>query len=89
MGSKSVGPMLYDFMACYRSLEVFQILIGKILNPLSTPPTRSQMSVLVGLPESSGGQVRSFPQLASPPPWLSTLTYNLGDDQQAHWWPRF
>jgi hypothetical protein len=36
------------------------------------------MSLLVGLPESSGGQVRSFPQPAS-----STLTHNLGNETQA------
>jgi hypothetical protein len=34
-----------------------------------------QMSLLVGLPESSGGRVRSYPQLALSSPWLSMLTY--------------
>jgi hypothetical protein len=23
------------------------------------------------------------------PPFISILTYNLGDEQQAHWWPQF
>jgi hypothetical protein len=32
-----------------------QTLIGKILMPSSIPPTCSQMSLLVGFPESSGG----------------------------------
>jgi hypothetical protein len=36
-----------------------------------------QMSVLVVLPESSGGRVRSYPQPASSP-WLSMLTYRPG-----------
>jgi hypothetical protein len=48
-----------------------------------------QMSLLVELPESSGGWVRSYPQLVSSLPWLSTLTYHLGDKQLARWWPRF
>jgi hypothetical protein len=45
-----------------------------------------QMSLLVGLPESSGGWVRSFLQPASSP-WLSMLTYHPGDEQ-ACWWPQ-
>jgi hypothetical protein len=40
-----------------------------------------QMSLLVGLPESSGGQVRSYTQPASSSPWLFMLTYHLGDEQ--------
>jgi hypothetical protein len=53
-----------------------------------------QMSQLVGLPESSGGRVRSYPQPASsssppPPPWLPMYTYHPGDEQQACWWPQF
>jgi hypothetical protein len=40
-----------------------------------------QMSLLVGLPESSDGQVRSYLQPASSPPWLSMLTYHPGDEQ--------
>jgi hypothetical protein len=39
------------------------------------------MSLLVGLPESSGEQIRGFPQLASSSsPWLSTLTYHRGSE---------
>jgi hypothetical protein len=42
-----------------------------------------QMSLLVGLSESSGGRVRSYPQPASSSlPWLSVLTYNPGDKQR-------
>jgi hypothetical protein len=40
-----------------------------------------QMSLLVGLPESSGGRVRSYPQTVSSPPRLSMLTYHPGDEQ--------
>jgi hypothetical protein len=36
---------------------------------------------LVGLPESPGGQVRSYPQPESLSPWLSTLTYHPRDEQ--------
>jgi hypothetical protein len=39
-----------------------------------------QMSLVVGLPESSGGRVRSYPQPASSP-WLFTLAYHPGDEQ--------
>jgi hypothetical protein len=38
-----------------------EILIRKILTHSSIPPTRFKMSLLVRLPESSGGRVRSFP----------------------------
>jgi hypothetical protein len=54
-----------------RSVDITQILICKILTPSSIPPTCSQMSLLVGLPESSGGQVRSFIQPVSLSPWLA------------------
>jgi hypothetical protein len=40
--------------------EVFQILLGKILTPSSIPPTCLRY-LLVGLPESSGGRVTSYP----------------------------
>jgi hypothetical protein len=42
-----------------------------------------QMSLLVGLPESSGGWVRSYPQPASSAAaaWLSMLTYHPGDEE--------
>jgi hypothetical protein len=44
-----------------------------------------QMSLLVGLPESSGGWVRSYPQPASSSSaaaaWLSMLTYYPGDEE--------
>jgi hypothetical protein len=46
------------------------------------------MSLLVGLPESSGGRLRSFPHPTSSP-WLSTLTYHPEDEQHTCWWPRF
>jgi hypothetical protein len=42
-------------------LEVFQVLIGKTLTPF-IPSYLPQMSLLVGLPESSGGLARSYPQ---------------------------
>jgi hypothetical protein len=67
-----------------RSVDVSytSLLIRKILTPSSIFPTRSQMSLLVGLPESSGGRVRTFPQPASSSsPWLSTLTYHLEDER--------
>jgi hypothetical protein len=41
------------------------------------------MSLLGGLPEISGEQIRGFPQLASSSsssPWLSTLTYHRGSE---------
>jgi hypothetical protein len=66
------------------------MLIRKILTLSSTPPTRSQMSLLVRLPESYGGRIRSIPQPAtSSSSWLSTLTYRPGDEQQTRCWPRF
>jgi hypothetical protein len=37
-----------------------------------------QMSLLVGLPESSGGRVRSYAQPASSSPWLSTAFLPMG-----------
>jgi hypothetical protein len=48
-----------------------------------------QISLLVRLPESSGGRVRAYPQPASSSPWLSMLTYHLGGKQQAGLWPQF
>jgi hypothetical protein len=48
----------------------------------------AQMSLLVGLPERSGGRVRSYPQPASSP-WHCMLTYHPGDKQQVRWWPQF
>jgi hypothetical protein len=36
-------------------------MLSKILTPSSIPPTRSQMSLLVGPPETSDGRVRIFP----------------------------
>jgi hypothetical protein len=66
-----------------RSVDVSQILIHKVLTPSSILPTRSQMSLLVGLPESYVGRVRSLPQTALSSPWLSMLTYHPGDEQQA------
>jgi hypothetical protein len=37
------------------------------------------MSLLAGLPESSGGSIRSYPQPASSSsPWMSMLTYHTG-----------
>jgi hypothetical protein len=54
---------------------------GNIITHLFIPPTGFQMSLLVGLPESSGGRARSFTQTAKSSPWLSTLTCHLGDEQ--------
>jgi hypothetical protein len=48
-----------------------------------------QMSLLEGLPESSSGRVRSYPQPASSPPWLCTITYHPGDENYARRWPQF
>jgi hypothetical protein len=39
------------------------------------------MSLLVGLPDSSGGGVKEFSSADINPPWLSVLMYNLGDEQ--------
>jgi hypothetical protein len=47
--------------------KVSQILIDKILTPSSHSFYLPQMSLMAGLPESSGGRVRSYPQLASSP----------------------
>jgi hypothetical protein len=58
----------------------YSLLIGKILTPSSIPPTRCQMTLLVGLPESSGGRV-SFPQPTPLSPWLSTPTHHPRDEQ--------
>jgi hypothetical protein len=40
-----------------------------------------KMSLLVGLPESSGGRVRSYPERASSLPSLSMLTYHPADEK--------
>jgi hypothetical protein len=51
-----------------------------------------QMSLLAGLPESSGERVRNYPQQASSSPWLSMLTYHPGtsnrsaDDRSSETW---
>jgi hypothetical protein len=37
-----------------------------------------KISLLIGLPESSGGEFRSYPELELLSPWLSTLTYHPG-----------
>jgi hypothetical protein len=47
-----------------------------------------QMSLLAGLPEGSGGRVRSYPQPTLSSAWLSMLTYHPVD-KQVLWWPRF
>jgi hypothetical protein len=48
-----------------------------------------KMSLPVGLPQSSGGRDSSYHQPASSSsPWFSMLTYHLGDEQYARWWPR-
>jgi hypothetical protein len=41
------------------------------------------MSLLIGLPENSGGRARSYsqPALSSSSSWLSILAYHLGDEQ--------
>jgi hypothetical protein len=51
---------------------------AKNLTPSSILPTCFQISLLVGLPESSSGRVRSFLQPATLSPWFSALTYHLG-----------
>jgi hypothetical protein len=64
-------------------LTHLQELLCEILTP-SIPLTGSQMSLLVGLPQGSGGRVRSFTQLASSlssSPCLSTFSYHPGDEQ--------
>jgi hypothetical protein len=43
MGRKAGGAM-EDFTVCYRTLEVFQILMGKILTPSFIPPTFPDVS---------------------------------------------
>jgi hypothetical protein len=58
-------------------LTYLRYITGKILTP-SIPPTRCPISLLIS-PESSGKRVRSFPQLLSSSPWLSTLTNHPGD----------
>jgi hypothetical protein len=62
MGSKTGDPMSWNFTEW--SIDICQILILKIFTPSSIPRTCSQISLLVGLPESSGGRVRSFPHPA-------------------------
>jgi hypothetical protein len=63
--------------------------IHEILIPSSIPPTRSRC-LLVGLPETSGRWVRSYPQLASSssPPWLPH-SHSLGGWTIGQWWLQF
>jgi hypothetical protein len=81
MGSKGGSPML-DYTTCKKiscKCEM-KCLQGKILL-LSIPPTCFQMTLLVGLPESSGGQVKSFCLLASSHHGSPMLIYHLGDEE--------
>jgi hypothetical protein len=73
--------MSYDFTACKRSVDVSKILIFEILSSSSISPIRSQMSLLVGLPERSSGRVRSFTQPASSSPWTLHAHIHPGNEQ--------
>jgi hypothetical protein len=43
------------------------------------------LTLLVGSSETN----QEFYPVEIIPPWLSTVVYHLGDEQQARWWPRF
>jgi hypothetical protein len=58
---------------------------AKFSSHLPIPPACYQMSLLVGLLESSGGQIRVFP-VNIMPPWFTMLIYHLWDEQQTRWW---
>jgi hypothetical protein len=49
----------------------------------------TQMSLLVGLPEISGGRVRSYPQPVSSPPWLFVVTCQTGYEKLGRRWAQF
>jgi hypothetical protein len=61
MGSKAAGPMSYDSTACQRSLEVFQILIGKILTASSIPRTCPRCLLLVDSRRALVDESRAIP----------------------------
>jgi hypothetical protein len=83
MGSKAGGPMSRFYgrhvkkntCKCERNA-----CKAKSSLLLSIPPTCSQINLLVGLPQSAGGRVRSFPPSIISP-WFSRLIYHLGDEQ--------
>jgi hypothetical protein len=81
MGSKAGSPMSLRF---YGMLKIpWGISDNDTQNSHSfvRPSYFPQMSVLVGLSESSGGRVRSYTQPASSSPWLSMLRYHPRDEQ--------
>jgi hypothetical protein len=71
-GGLAGDPMSQDFTACKNHLQVLtKILHEASLSFLSSIPFACyHMTLLVGLPESSGGRVRRFP--------LSTLSFQHG-----------
>jgi hypothetical protein len=76
--ARDVGCSEPYFTACKRSVDLSKIVIREILTPLSIPPARSQMPLLVGLSERSVGRVRSSLLLSSSPPWFFTITFIRG-----------
>jgi hypothetical protein len=70
-----------DFTACKISLASMNKNISHGQNssfPSPVLPACYLITLLVGLPESSGGRMRSFPLSTS---WFSMLIYRLGDEQ--------
>jgi hypothetical protein len=76
------GSMSWDFTASKRSVNVSNILNTQNSHSFVHSSYSLQMSLQAGLPESSGRQVRSYPQPASSSPRLSTHIHPW-DEQQA------
>jgi hypothetical protein len=62
----SHGKQIWSFTACKRSVDVSKILNTRNSHSFVHFSYSLQMSLLVRLPKSSGRQVRSYPQPASP-----------------------
>jgi hypothetical protein len=63
-GSKTTGPKPSDFKTCKKSLASMNKNYFASQNssfPLPEPPACYQITLLVVLPESSGGRIKTFP----------------------------
>jgi hypothetical protein len=68
------------FYGMLKCLDVSQILNRQNCHSFVHSSYLPRISLLVGLPESSGGRVSSYHQPASSQ-WLSMFTYYPGDEQ--------
>jgi hypothetical protein len=76
---KREGPMSLDFTACKRSVDVWKMLNTQSSHSCIHSSRSLHLSLLVGLPASSGRQVRGYPQPASSPRLSAHI--HPGDEQ--------